>query len=115
MGGDVYRKLKDGNIDKVFIEQSQFLSSEACDVNFDSLHSNLYYYFKVLHDISDYSKIYLYKKPTHNKSNYVKVAQLDSTGEKELVIICDKELVSLVKTSLSTLDYHLDKPRTLKK
>ena len=58
-----YNRLRDKSIDKIFIENSQFLSQDVNKKNCstDELTEIIENYFSCLHSPSDYSKITIYK------------------------------------------------------
>lgn len=119
MGGDILKQLKDNSVDKIFIESSHFVAPDATKqigfININQFNSQVEYYFGTLHTSSDYKKITIYKKIVGNKTSYVRVFEFNGLGEKEAVIICDKELATLVKNALFNLGYNFEKPKSLKK
>ena len=119
MIGDLFEKIVDKDVDKIFIEGPHFLAPDIDDVSIGAVHYNklfseLHTYFNGLHHVEDYSKITIFKKVGDVERSYVKVYEFYGSGIIEAVIICDKVLVPTVKNTLKDIGYSFDSPKKYK-
>jgi hypothetical protein len=110
MRNDVFSKMNDGNHDVITITNNQFFYHNKGIVFNDETELNDIVTAHFMDNV--YNEIELYKITYNNHYDFVKYGVIiDNTGDRDLILTCDKEYIGALKASLTDLGFEITKPK----